>query len=83
MIVGFARYSSSDAFAVLREERTLFRWMAAGSILGAGIGGLMLGVIPSHLLISILSLILLVSALERLQCVGSSTSQLLSLPESG
>ena len=64
MIVGFARYSSSDAFAVLRKERTLFRWMAAGSILGAGIGGLLLGVIPSRLLISFLGLILLISAVK-------------------
>lgn len=64
MIVGFFRYSSSGAFAVLHNERPLFRWMAAGSILGAGLGGLLLGLVPSHLLISFLGVILLVSAVK-------------------
>lgn len=67
MIVGFARYSSSDAFAVLREEHRLCRWMAAGSILGAGLGGLLLGLVPSRLLISILGVILLISAVKTFQ----------------
>lgn len=64
MLVGFARYSGSDAFAVLREERALFRWMAAGSVVGAGLGGMMLGWIPSHLLTSLLGVILLISAVK-------------------
>lgn len=64
MLVGFARYSRSDAFAVLREERVLFRWMAVGSVLGAGLGGIMLGLVPSHLLISLLGVILLISAVK-------------------
>lgn len=64
MLVGFARYSGLDAFAVLREERALFRWMAAGSVVGAGLGGMMLGWIPSHLLTSLLGVILLISAVK-------------------
>jgi uncharacterized protein len=67
MLVGFARYSSSDAFAVLREERMLFRWMAVGSILGAGVGGLLLGMVSAHLLISLLGVILLISAVKIFQ----------------
>lgn len=67
MIVGFARYSSSDAFAVLRQERRLFRWMVAGSILGAGIGGLLLGMIPAQVLITGLGVILLISAVKTFQ----------------
>ncbi|MBC3917071.1 sulfite exporter TauE/SafE family protein [Undibacterium sp. CY18W] len=64
MIVGFARYSNSNAFSILKKERSLFRWMVAGSILGAGIGGLLLGIVPSHLLISVLGVILLISAIK-------------------
>ena len=64
MIVAFARYRSADAFAVLTHERILFRWMIAGSILGAGIGGLLLGVLPARLLVSILSFMLLISAIK-------------------
>ena len=67
MIVGFARYSSSNAFTVLRQERLLFRWMVAGSILGAGIGGLLLGIVPPRILISLLAVILLISAVKTFQ----------------
>lgn len=67
MIVGFARYSQSNAFAILGQERTLLRWMAAGSILGAAIGGLLLGMAPTGLLITGLGLILLVSAVKVFQ----------------
>lgn len=64
MIVGFARYSRSDAFAVIRREQTLFRTMVTGSILGAAIGGLMVGAIPMSILMTALGVILLVSALK-------------------
>lgn len=64
MIVGFARYRESAAFAVIAEERPLFRWMVVGSILGAGIGGLLLGLIPTRLLMAGLGVILLVSAVK-------------------
>ncbi len=67
MLVGFARYRASDAFAVLGRERSLAVWMAAGSIVGAGIGGLMLGWIPSAWLLTGLGVILLVSAVKVFQ----------------
>lgn len=64
MLVGFARYSRSTAFAVLRRERSLFGWMLAGSVLGAGLGSLLLGRMPSRWLMALLGLILLLSALK-------------------
>lgn len=67
MIVGFARYRSSDAFTVIHEERPLFWWMVAGSLLGAGVGGLLLGHVPTRLLLAGLGLILLVSAFKTFQ----------------
>ena len=67
MIVGFARYTGSDAFAVLQHERCLFRWMVAGSILGAAAGGLLLGLLPTNWLMTLLGLILLVSAFKTFQ----------------
>lgn len=62
MLVGFARFSRSSAFAVLARERLLLVWMSAGSILGAAIGGLLLGWVPTHLLLGALGVILLISA---------------------
>jgi uncharacterized membrane protein YfcA len=67
MIVGFARYASSDAFAVLRGERPLGLWMAAGSVLGAALGGMLLGQVPTRLLLALLGAILLVSAIKTFQ----------------
>lgn len=64
MIVGFARYSRSDAFNVIRQERPLFRWMVAGSIIGAGVGGMALGAIPTRWLMAMLGIILLISAVK-------------------
>lgn len=64
MIVGFARYSSSEAFTVLKTERPLFRWMVAGSILGAGAGGLLLGLVAPEALVTGLGVILLISAVK-------------------
>jgi uncharacterized membrane protein YfcA len=67
MLVGFARYRSSGAFAVLGRERVLFGWMTAGSIVGAAVGGLFLGMVPGNLLVGLLGLILLVSAIKVFQ----------------
>lgn len=67
MIVGFVRYSRADAFVVLRQEQRLMRWMVAGSILGAAVGGLMLGLVPTGLLMTMLGLVLMVSAVKTFQ----------------
>lgn len=67
MIVGFARYTGSDAFQVIRQEQSLFRFMAAGSILGAGLGGLLLGIVPTQAMMAALGIILLLSAIRTFQ----------------
>lgn len=64
MLVGFARYTGAEAFAVLRQERPLFSWMVVGSILGAALGSLLLGLVPTRLLVGVLGVILLVSAVK-------------------
>lgn len=64
MIVGFSRYTSANAFQILKQEKPLFVWMGAGSVIGAAIGGLMLGLIPVKVLTTLLGLILLVSAIK-------------------
>lgn len=67
MLVGFARYTRADAFAVLREERHLLRWMVVGSVVGAAAGGMMLGLVPTRWLLGLLGAILLVSAVKTFQ----------------
>lgn len=67
MIVGFARYTWADAFAVLRQERSLMGWMVAGSILGAALDGLLLGLVPTGMLMGLLGIVLLVSAIKTFQ----------------
>jgi len=67
MIVGFARYSRSNAFAVLRQERPLMVWMVGGSVLGAAIGGMLLGLVPTGTLMGLLGIVLLISALKTFQ----------------
>lgn len=67
MIVGFARYSGADAFAVLRRDGVLLRWMVVGSILGAAVGALLLGLVPTRWLMGLLGVILLASSIKTLQ----------------
>lgn len=62
MIVGFMRYREAKAFEVLGRERSLFGFMALGSALGAVLGGVMLGSIPTDWLVLALAVILLISA---------------------
>lgn len=62
MIVGFMRYREAAAFEVLGREHSLFIFMAVGSALGAVIGGLLLGSVPTDWLVLGLALILLISA---------------------
>lgn len=67
MLVGFARYASSQAFSVLREERGLAGSMLSGSLVGAALGASLLGLVPARWLSLGLGLILLVSAFKVFQ----------------
>ncbi|TGD43426.1 sulfite exporter TauE/SafE family protein [Pseudotabrizicola sediminis] len=64
MIVGFTRYSRDQSFAVLGRNRAFLLVMAAGSVVGTFIGGLLLGVIPDGVLLPALAAILLISAVK-------------------
>ncbi|MGW6606072.1 sulfite exporter TauE/SafE family protein [Streptomyces sp. NPDC055036] len=64
MLVAFARYSRDGSFAVLGANLCFTMTMAAGSISGAVLGGLLLGVFPDLVLIPVLAVILLVSAVK-------------------
>ncbi|MFF9773565.1 sulfite exporter TauE/SafE family protein [Streptomyces sp. NPDC013978] len=64
MLVAFARYSRDGSFAVLGANLRFTLIMAAGSIAGALLGGLLLGVFPDLVLIPVLAVILLVSAVR-------------------
>jgi uncharacterized membrane protein YfcA len=64
MIVGFSRYSRDKSFSVIREQRRFIALMALGSLIGAFIGGRLLGLIPTAVLLPILASILLVSAVK-------------------
>jgi uncharacterized membrane protein YfcA len=64
MLVGFARYSQDRSFAVLDQNRSFLLVMAAGSIVGTFIGGLLLGIVPSSFLIPALAIILVLSAIK-------------------
>ena len=64
MLVGFARYSQDQSFAVLKRNRAFLLVMAVGSIIGTFIGGMLLGIVPSGILIPALAGILLLSAIK-------------------
>ncbi len=62
MLVGFTRYSRDQSFSVLGKNRTFLLMMAAGSIVGAFIGGRLLGIVPEQILLPLLAAILVISA---------------------
>ena len=64
MIVGFTRYSRDDSFAVLGRNRRFVLVMAAGSMAGSFIGGLLLGIVPATILLPGLAAVLLISAVK-------------------
>ena len=64
MLVGFARYSQDSSFAVLGENRRFVLVMAAGSIVGSFIGGQLLGIVPTPILLPLLAVILVLSAFK-------------------
>lgn len=64
MLVGFARYSRDRSFVVLGENLKFVLVMAAGSIVGSFIGGQLLGLVPSAVLLPLLAAILVLSAIK-------------------
>lgn len=64
MLVAFARYSRDQSFAVLAANKPFLIAMAGGSIAGTIIGGLLLNVVPSAVLIPLLAALLLLSSVK-------------------
>lgn len=64
MLVAFARYSQDKSFDVLRENKRFVIAMSAGSITGTVIGGLLLGIVPTAVLVPLLAALLLLSAIK-------------------
>jgi uncharacterized membrane protein YfcA len=64
MLVGFARYSQDQSFVVIRNNWPFMVAMATGSIVGTFIGGLLLGIVPSAVLLPVLATVLLISAVK-------------------
>lgn len=62
MLVGFTRYSRDQSFSVLGRNKIFLLVMAAGSIVGTFVGGLLLGIVPNAFLLPALAAILLISA---------------------
>lgn len=64
MLVGFARYSQDQSFSVIRSERRFLIMMAAGSIMGAFVGGQLLGLVSTQVLLPMLAAILVISSVK-------------------
>lgn len=67
MLVGFSRYSRDGSFAVIGKNKGFLLTMAAGSVMGAFIGGKLLGIVPSEVLLPMLAAILVLSAVKAWQ----------------
>lgn len=64
MLVAFYRYAQSGAIELCKREKKFLLSMAIGSIIGTAIGGQLIGIIPSNILVLILGSILLLSAIK-------------------
>jgi uncharacterized membrane protein YfcA len=62
MLTGFVRYSQDKSFSVIGLNKLFLLIMAIGSLIGAFIGGRLLGIVPDNILLPILACILLVSS---------------------
>jgi uncharacterized membrane protein YfcA len=70
MLVGFARYSRNRSFVVLDENCRFVLVMATGSIVGSFIGGQLLGLVPTPVLLPLLAVILV---LQQSRSGGTSS----------
>lgn len=64
MVTGFTRYSRDQSFQVIRFQWRFITIMAAGSMVGTFLGGKLLGIVPTPLLLPLLAAILLASAVK-------------------
>jgi uncharacterized membrane protein YfcA len=64
MLTGFVRYSRDQTFPVVWRSRRFVLAMSSGSIVGAFLGGKLLGIVPSTMLLPTLALILVASAVK-------------------
>jgi uncharacterized membrane protein YfcA len=64
MLVGFTRYSRDQSFSVLRTNWLFMLVMAVGSMVGTLIGGRLLGLVPSAILLPLLAALLVLSAVK-------------------
>jgi uncharacterized membrane protein YfcA len=64
MVAGFTRYSRDQSFTVIHVQWRFIAIMAAGSIVGSYLGGKLLGIVPTPVLLPLLATILLVSAFK-------------------
>lgn len=62
IIIGFARYSQDLSFKIIAEQSRFLWVMAVGSIAGAFVGGMLLTVVASAIILPLLAGILLISA---------------------
>jgi uncharacterized protein len=64
MLIGFSRYSTDQSFAVVGRNLGFVWVMAVGSLLGAFLGGQLVGMVPAALLLPLLAVILVISAIK-------------------
>jgi uncharacterized membrane protein YfcA len=64
MLVGFTLYSRDGSFAVIGKNKLFILTMAAGSIAGTFVGGLLLGIVPETVLLPLLAALLVLSAVK-------------------
>lgn len=64
MLTSFTRYSRDQSFAIIGQNRAFMLIMAIGSLCGAFLGGQLLGMVSTHLLLPLLALILVISAFK-------------------
>lgn len=64
ILVGFARFGRDNSIAVLSQNLRFLAVMAAGSATGTFIGGRLLGLVPTYVLLPVLGFILILSAIK-------------------